>query len=192
MWRLSCTHSRCTSLAKELLCGEHACSGFKWAANSSPWHRARAAAAPLWHLIWTPWTTRSSLPTIPMSPCSASVGLKYTALVPVDTSVWHTFWAMKPRFAYACEQECAAAVQAFLSRAYSTILSCMVLSWSNSMRMSALLHHRAWAVPCLTESLDGTRTRAYQRRHLRTCRDGQKLSRVVCVAAESCQNLPRK
>ena len=26
------------------------------------------------------------------------VGLKYTAFVPVDTSVWQTFWAMKPLF----------------------------------------------------------------------------------------------
>lgn len=41
-------------------------------------------------------TTKSSRPTMPMSPCSASVGFRKTAFVPVDTSVWHTFCAMKP------------------------------------------------------------------------------------------------
>lgn len=39
---------------------------------------------------------RSSLLTIPKSPCSASVGLRKTAFVPVETRVWEIFCAIKP------------------------------------------------------------------------------------------------
>ena len=43
-------------------------------------------------------TRRSSSERIPMSPWSASVGLRKTAFVPVETRVMEIFWAMNPLF----------------------------------------------------------------------------------------------
>lgn len=41
-------------------------------------------------------TSRSAREMMPISPCSASWGLRKTALVPVDTSVWQIFCAISP------------------------------------------------------------------------------------------------
>jgi hypothetical protein len=43
-------------------------------------------------------TMRSSRLTMPKSPCRASVGFRYIALVPVEMSVCEIFWAINPLF----------------------------------------------------------------------------------------------